>query len=157
MNGGIYFGLPMKRKWSSFNGSGRTASAAARGPGANVRSCNATISRPTGLSVIESDRRNHIRSEAYGLEDQEPAGGDDSDRKLFLRILSRVTDRFNWLCHAYCLMNNHCHLVIETPDGNLSKGMRQLNGVYTQAFNQAPPSSRTSVSGTLQGDLDAER
>jgi REP element-mobilizing transposase RayT len=61
---------------------------------------------------------------------------DDSDRKLFLDTLARVNDRFHWLCHAYCLMNNHYHLVIETPDGNLSKGMRQLNGVYTQAYNR---------------------
>jgi putative transposase len=61
---------------------------------------------------------------------------DDTDRELFLATLFRVTERFHWLCHAYCLMNNHYHLVIETPDGNLSKGMRQLNGVYTQAFNR---------------------
>jgi putative transposase len=61
---------------------------------------------------------------------------DDSDRDLFLNILARVTERFHWICHGYCLMNNHYHLVIETPDGNLSKGMRQLNGVYTQAYNQ---------------------
>ena len=44
--------------------------------------------------------------------------------------------RFNWVCHAYCLMTNHYHLVVETPDGNLSKGMRQLNGMYTQASNR---------------------
>ena len=43
---------------------------------------------------------------------------------------------FNWICHAYCLMTNHYHLVIETPDGNLSKGMRQLNGVFTQYSNR---------------------
>ena len=61
---------------------------------------------------------------------------DSSDREEFLRILSQVAERFHWLCHAYCLMHNHYHLVIETPDGNLSKGMRQLNGVYTQAFNR---------------------
>jgi len=61
---------------------------------------------------------------------------DDSDRELFLNTLARVTEQFHWICHGYCLMNNHYHLVIETPDGNLSKGMRQLNGVYTQAFNQ---------------------
>jgi len=61
---------------------------------------------------------------------------DDSDRELFLDTLAQVTARFHWICHAYCLMNNHYHLVIETPDGNLSKGMRQLNGVYTQAFNK---------------------
>ena len=61
---------------------------------------------------------------------------DDEDRLLFLDILKKVNERHNWLCHAYCLMNNHYHLVIETPDGNLSKGMRQLNGVYTQSFNK---------------------
>jgi putative transposase len=61
---------------------------------------------------------------------------EDHDRELFLNSLAQVTRRFHWICYAYCLMNNHYHLVIETPDGNLSKGMRQLNGVYTQAFNK---------------------
>ena len=61
---------------------------------------------------------------------------DDGDRALFLTTLGQVSERFHWLCHAYCLMDNHYHLVIETPDGNLSKGMRQLNGVYTQTFNR---------------------
>jgi REP element-mobilizing transposase RayT len=61
---------------------------------------------------------------------------DDEDRLTFLDVLQKVNERFNWICHAYCLMNNHYHLIIETPDGNLSKGMRQLNGVYTQLFNQ---------------------
>jgi len=51
-------------------------------------------------------------------------------------VLSQVTERFHWLCHAYCLMDNHYHLVVETPDANLSQGMRQLNGVYTQAYNR---------------------
>ena len=68
--------------------------------------------------------------------ERKPIFKDDTDRELFLDTLSQVTDRFNWLCHAYCLMSNHYHLVIETPDGNLSRGMRQLNGVYTQAFNR---------------------
>ncbi|MDT8442343.1 MAG: transposase [Desulfuromonadales bacterium] len=61
---------------------------------------------------------------------------DDGDRALFLATLGQVVERFNWLCHAYCLMDNHYHLLIETPEGNLSAGMRQLNGVYTQAFNR---------------------
>lgn len=61
---------------------------------------------------------------------------DDSDRRLFLSILGQVVKRFNWICHAYCLMTNHYHLLIETPDGNLSAGMRQFNGVFTQAFNR---------------------
>ena len=68
--------------------------------------------------------------------DRKPIFKDDGDRELLLRTLDRVNERFHWICHAYCLMNNHYHLIIETPDGNLSKGMRQLNGVYTQAFNK---------------------
>jgi len=61
---------------------------------------------------------------------------DDEDRKLFLETLGEVIDQFNWVCYAWCLMDNHYHLLIQTPDGNLSKGMRQLNGVYTQASNR---------------------
>lgn len=59
----------------------------------------------------------------------------DKDRKEFLSILDTVIRRYNWLLHTYCLMDNHYHLLIETPDGNLSQGMRQLNGVYTQKYN----------------------
>ncbi len=61
---------------------------------------------------------------------------DQTDRKIFLSILSDTVTRFNWVVHAYCLMLNHYHLLLETPDPNLSQGMRQLNGVYTQAFNR---------------------
>ena len=60
---------------------------------------------------------------------------DEVDQKTFLDVLDFVVKRFNWLCHAYCLMGNHYHLLIETPDANLSRGMRQLNGIYTQKFN----------------------
>ena len=61
---------------------------------------------------------------------------DDGDRIAFLELLAEVVDRFNWVCHAYCLMSNHYHLVVETVEANLSQGMRQLNGVYTQASNR---------------------
>lgn len=61
---------------------------------------------------------------------------DSADRQTFLLLLESVVNRFNWICHAYCLMDNHYHLLIETPDGNLSMGMRHLNGVYTQSFNR---------------------
>jgi REP element-mobilizing transposase RayT len=61
---------------------------------------------------------------------------DDEDRRMFLDILQKAITRYNWLCHAYCLMTNHYHLLIETPDGNLSNGMRQINGAYTQGFNR---------------------
>ncbi len=60
----------------------------------------------------------------------------DADRIAFLDILKQVVERYNWLVHAYCLMDNHYHLLVETPDGNLSKGMRQLNGVFTQTSNR---------------------
>jgi len=61
---------------------------------------------------------------------------DDADRVDFLSVLGEVCIQHNWVCHAYCLMSNHYHLLVETPDGNLSKGMRQLNGVYTLHFNR---------------------
>jgi len=61
---------------------------------------------------------------------------DDQDRINFLNTLQHVNKRYNWICHAYCMMDNHYHLLIETPDSNLSLGMRQLNGVYTQLFNK---------------------
>lgn len=61
---------------------------------------------------------------------------DDIDRQLFLEILETVINKYNWLCHAYCLMDNHYHILAETPDPNLSLGMRQLNGLYTQGFNR---------------------
>lgn len=60
----------------------------------------------------------------------------DEDRIAWLTLLGQVCSRFNWVCHAYCQMTNHYHLVIETPEGNLAQGMRQLNGVYTQWVNR---------------------
>ena len=60
----------------------------------------------------------------------------DNGRNKYLSILCDVCNRFNWEVHAYCLMSNHYHLLIETHEANLSKGMRQLNGVYSQAFNR---------------------
>jgi len=75
----------------------------------------------------------HITSRG---NEKKPVYKDDQDRKNFLFILDKVNKRYQWLCHAYCLMDNHFHLLIETPEGNLSIGMRQLNGVYTQAFNK---------------------
>ncbi|MBN1141119.1 MAG: transposase [Deltaproteobacteria bacterium] len=76
---------------------------------------------------------------------------DSCDQVLFLAVLAETVKKFRWLCHAYCLMNNHYHLLIETPKGNLSQGMRQLNGVYTQRFNR-----RTGrVGHLLQGRFKA--
>ena len=56
---------------------------------------------------------------------------EESDFELFLEILCDVCTHYNWVIHAYCLMDNHYHLLVETPDANLSKGMHQLNGVFS--------------------------
>jgi len=61
---------------------------------------------------------------------------DDEDRRIWLGLLGEACERFNWRCHASCQMTNHYHVVVETPEANLSKGMRQLNGVYTQTTNR---------------------
>lgn len=76
---------------------------------------------------------------------------DSADRQTFLLLLESVVNRFNWIFHAYCLMDNHYHLLIETPDGNLSMGMRHLNGVYTQSFNRR----HNSVGHVFQGRFKA--
>jgi REP element-mobilizing transposase RayT len=61
---------------------------------------------------------------------------DDEDRTRFLDLLGQEVEQQGWQCYAYCLMDNHYHLLIETPEPNLSKGMRRLNQVYTQGFNR---------------------
>ena len=61
---------------------------------------------------------------------------DDVDREIWLTLFAKVCSRFNWRCHAWCLMDNHYHILLETIEGNLSQGMRQLNGVYTQQSNR---------------------
>jgi REP element-mobilizing transposase RayT len=52
----------------------------------------------------------------------------DDDRQQFLELLQRACDRYQWQCHAYCLMSNHYHLLIETQAPTLSKGMKYING-----------------------------
>ena len=61
---------------------------------------------------------------------------DDDDRGVFLNVVDNVVERFGWKLHSYVLMDSHYHLVVEVPEANLSKGMRQLNGVYTQHVNR---------------------
>lgn len=61
---------------------------------------------------------------------------DDTDRLAWLSVLGQTCERYNWRIHAWCQMSNHYHLIIETVEGNLSAGMRHVNGVYTQAVNR---------------------
>ena len=60
----------------------------------------------------------------------------DGDQQQFLTLLQNPIQRYDWYCHAYCLMDNHYHLLIETNSPTLSKGMKYLNGTYTQYFNR---------------------
>jgi putative transposase len=61
---------------------------------------------------------------------------DGADFRCFLTLLGRTVSRYDWRLLAYCLMWNHYHLLVQTPKPNLSRGMRQLNGVYAQSFNR---------------------
>jgi REP element-mobilizing transposase RayT len=76
---------------------------------------------------------------------------DDADRRIFLRLLGTTVTRQHWLLHAFCLMGNHYHLLLETPRPNLSQGMHRLNGVYSQCFNRR----HQRVGHVLQGRFTA--
>jgi putative transposase len=89
------------------------------------------MSRPLRLEF--SGALYHVTSRGNGRKE---IYLEESDFELFLDVLNNVCTHHNWVIHAYCLMNNHYHLLLETPDGNLSKGMRQLNGVFTQSMNR---------------------
>jgi putative transposase len=75
----------------------------------------------------------------------------NEDRERFTEVLTEGASRFNILIHGYCLMTNHYHLLVETPDGNLSYAMRYINGVYTQRFN----AMNKSVGHVFQGRYKA--
>ena len=91
-----------------------------------------SMARPLRLEL--SSGVYHVTSRGDGREDIYLS---DADRKVWLEVFGQVCERFNWICHAWCQMTNHYHILIETPEANLSQGMRQLNGVYTQRFNRA--------------------
>lgn len=59
-----------------------------------------------------------------------------ADRLTYLELLRKVVVRFDWRCMAYCLMSNHVHLLVQTPNANLARGMQSLHGRYAQRFNQ---------------------
>jgi putative transposase len=60
---------------------------------------------------------------------------DDADRRRYLELLGRVVARARWSCFAYCLMDNHAHLLLETPLANLGRGMQWFHGHYARGFN----------------------
>jgi putative transposase len=66
----------------------------------------------------------------------EPVFEASVDCRRFLAILLETTQRFDWRCIAYCLMTNHYHLILVTPEPNISRGMHHLNGSYARWFNR---------------------
>jgi REP element-mobilizing transposase RayT len=75
----------------------------------------------------------HVTSRGNARQD---IFADDADRARFLDLLAREIEQHRWRCHAYCLMDNHYHLLVETPEANLSRGMKRLNMSYAQSFNR---------------------
>jgi len=67
--------------------------------------------------------------------DDRPIVLDNADRLRLLRRLDEAVDTYGWVCHIYCLMTNHYHLLVETREPNLDKGMHWLNHVYAKGFN----------------------
>jgi len=78
---------------------------------------------------------------------------DDDDYLAFLNLLSEVTKEYNAIIHAYCLMTNHYHLLIETPKANLSTIMKHINGIYTQRYNRKYKKDGTLFRGRYKSIL----
>lgn len=81
----------------------------------------------------------------------------ETDRSEFLRTLEETCRKTGWQVHAYCLMSNHFHVVVETPQPNLSTGMKWLLGTYTQRFNRRHRLSGHLFQGRFKAQLIDER
>jgi REP element-mobilizing transposase RayT len=77
----------------------------------------------------------------------------DDQRHYFLSLLGDISDRFGAEIHAYCLMGNHYHLMVQTREGNLQRIMRHINGVYTQYVNRGQRSDGPLFRGRYQAIL----
>jgi putative transposase len=88
------------------------------------------MSRPRRIFV--PDGVYHVASRG---SNRGPIFGDDRDRELFLERLETVFSWYRLPCLAYCLMGNHYHLIVQTPDQRLSKAMQEMNGGYSALFN----------------------
>ena len=106
------------------------------------------MSRPLRLEIAGG--LYHVTSRGDRRED---IYHDDIDRLTWLAILAQTCERFNWQIHAWCQMSNHYHLIVETAEGNLSGGMRQLNGVYTQNVNRRHRHTGHVFQGRYKGIL----
>jgi REP element-mobilizing transposase RayT len=67
---------------------------------------------------------------------QQPIFLDDLDREIYLLLLGQAVRKRKWVCLAYCLMGNHVHLLIETPEAGLAQGVQRMHGLYADTFNK---------------------
>src|SRR2546423_1383702 len=98
------------------------------------------LSEISGSSTMPRKLRLECESPIYHVmnrgDRREPVFLDDEDRLLCLETLAEACRKTDWQIHAYCLMDNHFHLVVETPRANLVAGMKWLLGTYTMGFNR---------------------
>jgi putative transposase len=88
---------------------------------------------PRSPRVELADSINHVTARGVG---RQAMFRDDMDRRRYLHMFARVSRRKCWRSLSYCLMDNHVHLLVETPQPNLSAGMQQFHGEYAQTFNR---------------------
>ena len=96
------------------------------------------------LRLLAGETVYHVIAKATGTDRLYVSA---TDYRHFLRLLERVVLGFRWRCFTYCLIGTHYHLMVETPEPSLARGMHRLNGMYAQAFNR-----RHERSGHLFGD-----
>jgi REP-associated tyrosine transposase len=89
------------------------------------------------LRVQAPDVIYHVASR--GVDKQAIFGVVEADRAVFMALLARTVERYRWNLHAYCLMGNHFHLVLDTPDANIARGMQYLKSSYALWFNDCKP------------------
>jgi REP element-mobilizing transposase RayT len=90
------------------------------------------VARPP--RILTAERLYHVTARGNG---RSPILATDPDRQVFLATLRDAVGEYAWRCHAYCLMDTHYHLLLETPSANLPDGMQWLNGTYGTRFNAA--------------------
>ena len=104
------------------------------------------MARPPRIRTAE--RLYHVTARGNG---RSPILATDPDRQVFLATVRDAVGEYAWRCHAYCVMDTHYHLLLETPRANLPEGMQWLNGTYGTRFNAAHKRS----GHVFQGRYDA--
>ena len=115
-----------------------------------IRLCETGV-MPRPLRIEYAGARYHVMSRG---DRREAIFHDDADRQEFLRSLGQACLKTGWQVHAYCLMNNHFHLVIETSQPNLSLGMKWAPGHLHATIQSAASALGSSLWRTLQGAID---